>query len=179
MTSGAAIGVERRPAGGWAAVLQEVSDVDSALIGPLLLAYGVAGVAGNFVLGMQASRRLRRTLGAVCFTITVTLALIPLASGMPFAGIALLVVWGLAYGAVSVSLRTWMLTAAPRAADTATSLFVALFNLSIALGAVAGAFAVDIITTAAALWAGAGLVLAAGVAAATGGRTTPHNPEGN
>ena len=54
-----------------------------------------------------------------------------------------------------------MLTAAPRAADTATSLFVALFNLSIALGA----------------WAGP--VLAAGVAAATGGRTTPQNPEGN
>ncbi|TQM11485.1 isocitrate lyase/phosphoenolpyruvate mutase family protein [Pseudonocardia kunmingensis] len=49
-----------------------------------------------------------------------------------------------------------------RAADTATSLFVALFNLSIALGAVAGAFAVDTITTATALWAGAGLVLAAG-----------------
>jgi predicted MFS family arabinose efflux permease/enamine deaminase RidA (YjgF/YER057c/UK114 family) len=43
-------------------VLQDVSGLDGSLISPLLLAYGVAGVAGNFLVGGQASRHLHRTL---------------------------------------------------------------------------------------------------------------------
>jgi predicted MFS family arabinose efflux permease len=165
-------------------ILQNVSGVDGSLISPLLLAYGVAGVAGNFVLGVRASRHLHRTLVLVCIAIAATLVLVALVGGVPAVGIALLVVWGLAYGAVSVSLQIWILTAAPLAADAATSLFVAVFNLSIAFGAVVGAVAVDSIATAAALWVGAGLVLLAGVAVGISARAAiparqHHNIEGN
>lgn len=79
-----------------------------------------------------------------------------------FAGTALLLLWGLAYGGASVSLQTWMLKAAPEAREAASSLFVAAFNLSIAFGALLGGLAVDGIATAAVLWvAGAFCLLTA------------------
>jgi predicted MFS family arabinose efflux permease len=160
-------------------VLQDVSGLDGNLIGPLLLTYGVAGVAGNFLIGGQASRHLHRTLIIVACVIVAALTLTALATGVPAAAIALLVAWGLGYGAVSVSLQIWMLTAAPHATDAATSLFVAVFNLSIAFGAVVGAVAVDVIAVVAALWVAAPLVLLAAVAVGSSANTTHHITERN
>ncbi|MET7299984.1 MFS transporter [Embleya sp. NPDC005575] len=139
-------------------ILRNVSGVDEGLIGVLLLGYGVAGVAGNFAAGARASREARRTLLTITAALTTVLTLLALLHDVPAAGITLLIVWGLAYGGVPVSLQTWMLTAAPQATEAATSLFVAVFNLSIALGALLGALAVDGIATAAAPWLGAALV---------------------
>jgi predicted MFS family arabinose efflux permease len=160
-------------------ILQNVSGVDGNLIGPLLLAYGVAGVAGNFFLGGRASRHLHRTLIVATSVIVTALTLTALAAGLPALAITLLVAWGLGYGAISVSLQVWMLTAALHATDAATSLFVAVFNLSIALGAVIGAVAVDGIGTVAALWVGALLIgiaaVAVGISAQSAKNTTERN----
>ncbi|MEV0411554.1 hypothetical protein AB0I68_12310 [Streptomyces sp. NPDC050448] len=79
------------------------------------------------------------------------------------AGTVLLLAWGLAYGGVSVSLQSWMIKAAPGAAEAATSLMVAMFNLAIAAGALAGGFAVDGIGAPAAPLTGAALMLVAAV----------------
>ncbi|WP_346012200.1 hypothetical protein [Streptomyces sp. SID3343] len=65
-----------------------------------------------------------------------------------------LVLWGLGYGAVPVTLQTWILTASPEAPEAASALYVSTFNLSIALGALLGGFAVDSLATASVLWIG-------------------------
>ncbi|WP_221762641.1 hypothetical protein [Nonomuraea sp. WAC 01424] len=65
-----------------------------------------------------------------------------------------LVVWGLAYGAVPVTFQTWILDAAPTATEAASSLYVSAFNLSIALGAFAGGLAVDAPGPVSVLWIG-------------------------
>jgi predicted MFS family arabinose efflux permease len=52
---------------------------------------------------------------------------------------ALLAIWGLGYGAVPVTLQTRILIAAPDTTEAASSVYVTIFNLSIALGALAGA----------------------------------------
>ncbi|MEW2415442.1 MFS transporter [Streptomyces sp. NPDC046866] len=136
-------------------VLQEVSGIDAAHVGTLLLGYGAAGVVGNFLAG---TRDAHRTLLAVSAALTVVLALIATLAGA-VAGTVLLPAWGLVYGGVSVSLQRWMLTAAPAAAEAATSLMVAVFNLAIAAGALAGGVAVDRIGAAAAPLTGAALML--------------------
>ena len=111
-------------------------------IGPLLFAYGVAGVAGNFVAGLGAARRAagaaghRRRAGLV-LTLHAWLGDRPLAAGV------LLLAWGLAYGGVSVSLQLWMLRAAPDAVEPATAWFVSAFNLGIAAGSLLGVPTVD------------------------------------
>lgn len=140
-------------------VLQEVSGIDARHVSALLLGYGLAGVAGNFLAG---SRDAYRTLLGVTACLTAVLALIAVLPGAA-AGTALLLVWGLAYGGVSVSLQSWMLRAAPAASEAATSLMVAVFNLAIAAGALSGGLAVDGLSASAAPLGGAALMLVAAV----------------
>ncbi|MFD1934546.1 MFS transporter [Nonomuraea mangrovi] len=142
-------------------ILQTVAGVDPDLISLLLLGYGVAGIAGNFLAGARAARHPRGTLLTITLALTAATALMAAYGGTPAKGIVLLVVWGLAYGGVSVSLQTWMLKAAPQATEAATSLFVATFNLSIALGALLGGLVVDGLGTVGALWLAAALLLSA------------------
>ncbi|MEU9718323.1 MFS transporter [Streptomyces sp. NPDC047976] len=148
-------------------ILRDVSGVDSGLVSTLLLGYGLAGVAGNFLAG---PRDARRTLLTVSATLTAVLALIAVVPGAA-AGTALLLVWGLVYGGVSVSLQRWMLHAAPRAAEAASSLMVAMFNFAIAAGALAGGLAVDGVSVPAAPLTGAALMLAAAVTVAVTSRS--------
>ncbi len=61
----------------------------------------------------------------------------------PLSGSAFLLLWGIAYGGVSVSLMAWMLKAAPDAVEVASSLYIALFNLAISCGSLAGGLVVD------------------------------------
>ncbi|WP_328622320.1 MFS transporter [Streptomyces sp. NBC_00354] len=140
-------------------VLQDVSGIDAAYVSTLLLGYGVAGVAGNFLAG---ARDAYRAVLVISTALTVVLGLIATLPGAA-AGTALLIAWGLAYGGVSVSLQSWMIKAAPGAAEAATSLMVAMFNLAIAAGALAGGFAVDGIGAPAAPLTGAALMLVAAV----------------
>ncbi|MFD3875061.1 MFS transporter [Streptomyces sp. NPDC058623] len=143
-------------------VLRDISGVAPGSVSTLLLGYGVAGVAGNFLVG---PRDPRRTLLVVSATLTVVLTLIALLPGTAV-GTGLLLVWGLVYGGVSVSLQGWMTKAAPRASEAASSLMVAMFNFAIAAGALAGGLAVDGVSVAAAPLTGAALMLLAALTVA-------------
>jgi predicted MFS family arabinose efflux permease len=148
-------------------VLQDISGVNGSLISGLLLMYGVAGIIGNFVAGARVGNHVRGTLITVVITLTLSVTLIAVVGGMQIGAIILLFVWGLAYGAVPVTLQTWILKAAPNSAEAATSLFVGMYNLSIALGALIGGVAVDNVGTASVLWLCGALVLVTLVAVGT------------
>jgi len=124
-------------------MLQTQAGFGQQWIGLLLFTYGVAGVAGNFLAGSAAARRPAAVLMTIAVTLLLTLALLGGLGHWPPASALLLVVWGLAYGGVSVSLQIWMLRAAPDAVDAATAFFVAMFNLAIAAGSFLGAASVD------------------------------------
>ncbi|MFG2295947.1 MFS transporter [Streptomyces sp. NPDC048603] len=140
-------------------VLQDVSGVAAGLISPLLLGYGLAGLAGNFLSG---TREARRTLLVISLALTAVLPLLALLAH-PVAGGVLVVLWGLAFGGVSVSVQNWMNQTAPESVEAASSLMVSMFCLAIAAGAVIGGFAVDGIAVGAAPAAGAVLTLLAAV----------------
>ncbi|GAA2410918.1 hypothetical protein GCM10010191_19890 [Actinomadura vinacea] len=154
-------------------ILAEVGGIEAGLIGVLLMAYGAAGIAGNFVAGSRATGNLLSTLITICAALGAVTAVFALTDPGPVTGIALLVVWGVAYGGVSVSLQTWMLRAAPGTPEAASSLFVATFNLSIALGALIGGAAADGIGLTGVLAVAACLLLwaAATIGTARTGRT--------
>ncbi|MFD6110928.1 MFS transporter [Streptomyces yangpuensis] len=140
-------------------ILRDVSGIDAGFVSTLLLGYGVAGVAGNFLTG---SRDPYRSLFVISGALAVILVLIAVLPGA-VAGTALLLAWGLAYGGVSVSVQGWMTKAAPAATEAASSLMVAMFNLAIAAGALFGGLAVDGISAPAAPLGGAALMLMAAV----------------
>ncbi|ASM00388.1 MFS transporter [Serratia marcescens] len=124
-------------------LLQTVAGIESRWVGPLLFAYGVAGIVGNFIAGQAAATRLRRTLALIAFGLALAVLLLPLLGRAPLSGGAFLLLWGIAYGGVSVSLMAWMLKAAPDAVEVASSLYIALFNLAISCGSLAGGLVVD------------------------------------
>ncbi|NGO73159.1 MFS transporter [Streptomyces boncukensis] len=142
-------------------VLEEVSGISSGMIGLLLLGYGVAGVAGNFGAGPLAARSPRRVLLALSGGLALSTALLAAGGAVtPFA-IAVLLLWGVAYGGVSVSTQTWVLAAAPDAREPAGALFASVFNACIALGAFTGGRVVDAAPLSSVLWLGAALATAA------------------
>ncbi|MFB4266603.1 MFS transporter [Nonomuraea sp. GTA35] len=153
-------------------VLQDLSGIGAQLVGPLLFAFGLAGIAGNFVAGAAVARRPHRTVLVIVAALALTVLLFPLVGTGPAGGIVLLGVWGLAFGGVSVSLQTWMIKAAPRAVEAASALWVAVFNLAIGLGSLVGGTIVNAVALRGDLWAAGGLLALAGVAV----WSARHNP---
>lgn len=136
-------------------LLTSVSGVDASWIGALLFGYGLAGIVGNFLAGPLAARHPRGTLLAIASSLLLTPVLFLWVGNTPSAGIAVLLLWGLAYGGVSVGLMSWMMKAVPQAVEIATALYVAVFNIGIAMGAWSGGRLLDGVGLHANLWAAA------------------------
>ncbi|WP_344208670.1 MFS transporter [Kribbella sancticallisti] len=146
-------------------ILQEVSGMPERLVGPALLAFGVAGMIGNFVAGAFLARHLRGVVIGVLSGMTVMLVAMPTLGLTPLRGVAVLVLWGLVFGGLSVAMQTWMISAAPDSPEPATALWVCIWNAAIGVGALLGGRTVDTTATAAASWAGAGVLLLAALIA--------------
>ncbi|MGW1075611.1 MFS transporter [Streptomyces sp. NPDC002537] len=142
-------------------VLEDVSGVKASLIGTLLLIYGVAGVAGNFLAGSRVGTAIKGTLLMISAVLAVSVLLVPKLGVSTPGALILLAVWGISYGGVSVSTQTWLSTAAPEAREGVTSLFVGIFNGAIAVGATAGGRMVDGFGTESVMYLGGGLAIAA------------------
>lgn len=136
-------------------LLTSVSGVDTSWIGALLFGYGLAGIVGNFLAGPLAARHPRGTLLAIASNLLLTPVLFLWMGSTPAGGSVLMLVWGLAYGGVSVGLMGWMMKAVPQAVEIATALYVGVFNIGIALGAWGGGRLLDGIGLHATLWAAA------------------------
>lgn len=125
--------------------LHDARGLAPQLTGLFLLIYGIAGVAGNFVASAVLTRT--RTVRAVLMALAVVLAgaLMSLQlARWPIMLAAIIAVWGASYSAMPVALQTLVLRlSGGRAGEAATSLYVLVFNCSIALGAFAGAVAID------------------------------------
>ncbi|QNP75254.1 MFS transporter [Streptomyces roseirectus] len=119
--------------------------VPSDAVGVLLLGVGVAGVAGNFLSGTLIGRgpALRTVLLALLACTGASMALLLLTDSWLPGALFFLLAWGFAYSALPVALQTLVFRSAPRAREAATSLYVLCFNISIALGALTGALALD------------------------------------
>ncbi|WP_129286301.1 MFS transporter [Streptomyces sp. GZWMJZ-114] len=144
--------------------LQKLSGIDERYVGPLLFGFGIAGMIGNFVAGSALSRRVHRSALVIAVSLALAMPLFLLLGQTRVGGAILLILWGLAYGGVSVALQTWMIKAAPQAVEAASSLWVAVFNLSIGLGALAGGVIVDTVTLRGVLRLGGACALLAALA---------------
>ncbi|WP_315533417.1 MFS transporter [Delftia acidovorans] len=157
-------------------LLLTVSGFDAQWMSALLLAYGIAGIAGNFLAGIIAARRTVPSLTAIAMGLLLAPVLFLSVGDSPTGGGAVLLVWGLAYGGVSVGLMTWMMQAAPRAVEIATALYVGVFNIGIALGSWAGGQLVDGWGLHATLWLSGGFAAAALLLSAAMGLAGRNGP---
>lgn len=147
-------------------LLVGVAGIDPRWMGAVLFGYGIAGIGGNFLAGTAAARRTAPTVAAIALGLLLTPVLFLTIGDTVAGGTAVLLVWGLAYGGVSVALMTWVMRAAPHAVEMASALYVGVFNVGIALGSWSGGQLMDGPGLSTMLWtsagcAGAALILAA------------------
>ncbi|MDV9189298.1 MFS transporter [Streptomyces sp. SR27] len=123
--------------------LEQVTHVSSGLITVYLLVYGAAGIAGNFLGGSAVGRYPRATFTAAAALIAGATLLLPVLGRSDVGAVALLIVWGVAYGAVPVCSQTLFAKASPDSPEASSVLFTASFQATISIGALVGGAALD------------------------------------
>ncbi|MGW6968149.1 MFS transporter [Streptomyces zaomyceticus] len=123
--------------------LEQVTHVGSALVTVYLLVYGAAGIAGNFLGGSAVGRYPRATFAVAAALIAGATLLLPVLGRSDVAAVALLIVWGVAYGAVPVCSQTWFAKASPGSPEASSVLFTASFQATISIGALVGGAVLD------------------------------------
>ncbi|MFF0307678.1 MFS transporter [Streptosporangium sp. NPDC004379] len=123
--------------------LQDVTGLRPAAVSAVLLAYGVAGIAGNFLAGRAVTTHPRGAFAACGFLIAAVTLLLPWVGTTAAGATVALVLWGLAYGGVPVCSQAPFAGAAPHAPEAAMVVFTSSFQATFALGAFLGGRLVD------------------------------------
>ncbi|MBF6331579.1 MFS transporter [Nocardia transvalensis] len=126
--------------------LRDVTGVGASL-GGFLLIYGAAGIVGTLATSRTLARSLRGTFAVSAVLIAAATLLLPLLGRWPVGAIALLIVWGLAYGTIPACSQAWFARSAPHAPEAATVLFTSSFQATLACGALLGGVVVDAAST--------------------------------
>jgi DHA1 family inner membrane transport protein len=133
--------------------------IASSNVGAVLFVYGLGGLVGLAAAGAFVSRRPDEALAAdiVLMILSLVLAAV-VASSVGI--IAVVAVWGAAFGALPTLTQTVMLRTAGDATDAATSLVNATTNLGIAGGALLGSRLLGVVAVPELGWIGASLAAA-------------------
>ena len=130
----------------------------------LLMGYGIAGLFGTLTseftvreFGVKRAFMLNMLLLSVS-VLVLSLFPVPLAVAS-----ALVILWGLAFGALPVCLNIWTYQASPALFETGSALLVCVFQTSLALGALFGGVLADNAGVSSAFLLGGGLTLLAAI----------------
>ncbi len=124
-------------------LLTDLAGLTGVVLSVVLLAYGVAGVAGNVVGGRLADRfgAARIVLLALGTSGTALLLLAPAAIS-PVSAVAVFALWGFAAWAMNSPLQNVLLTLAGRHGQLVVALNSSIISLGTGLGAVLGGWVV-------------------------------------
>jgi predicted MFS family arabinose efflux permease len=140
--------------------LSQIAHLNAGTIGALLLTFGAAGFVGNIVGGWAVAQSVRKSLIATGLILGLSAAALPLLGTGLVGATALIIIWGLAFGMMPISVQTWIFQAAPHAMESGGAIFVATAQISLASGALVGGLAVDHMGIASAMFVGGAFALA-------------------
>lgn len=136
----------------------------SSAISLLLMGYGLAGFIGTFLteitvreFGVRKAFLINILLVGLCVLVASQL------SSNIFWASSLVVIWGLAFGALPICLNIWIYQAAPESFEGGSALLVCVFQIALACGAFFGGVLADTRGTSAAFALGGVLALLAGL----------------
>ena len=123
--------------------LETVTHASVSALSLLLLTLGVAGFAGTALIGGLLGNHLYRTLVAIPLLMAaVALALMTYGASIAATAV-LLALWGLLATSAPVGWWTWLARTLPQDAEAGGGLMVAVVQLAIMLGAMAGGLVFD------------------------------------
>ncbi|WNC93925.1 MFS transporter [Paraburkholderia sp. FT54] len=146
------------------------ADLDMSTITWLLLGFGMIGFISNFAVSSTVTRNLKMSLGAVISLLMFALVLLPLLQHSTIGVAALVLAWGIAFGALPLCLSIWIQRATPDSPEAGSALFVSIIQVAIALGSLVGGLVVDHVGISADFLLGSGLGLLGLAALASFGR---------
>ncbi|MFL6532841.1 MAG: MFS transporter [Pseudomonas sp.] len=124
--------------------LETVAQVGVSLLSLMLLAIGLAGLLGTFLIGSFLKNGLYRTLIVIPLLMAaIALALVGFGSSASVTAV-LLGLWGLVATAAPVGWWTWLARTLPDDAEAGGGLMVAIVQLAIASGATVGGILFDL-----------------------------------
>lgn len=124
-------------------LLHERAQVPIAQISLMLLAFGIAGLIGNFAVGAIIKRSAPAGVLTIVAGMLVSLLGVLLVVRDPTTALVVMPVWGLFAGAASVTVQSFVGTEAADVVDEGTALNSATFNVAIAIGALIGGQVLD------------------------------------
>jgi predicted MFS family arabinose efflux permease len=144
---------------------------------PVLLVFGLAGIAGIWTTGVLADRHLRPAVLTSIGLVALSLVALGPASAHPLGLFVTVAVWGLAFGGVPTLLLTTLIRAAgPANEDTATSLQTTVYNVGVAGGAFVGGLVLDRSGAGSLPWSAVPFIVVAGSLVVVGRRTFTSRP---
>jgi len=123
--------------------LEDVPRLNVEMISLVLLAYGVGGFFGNIVGGIITERS--SALGVVFASSLIAVSAVILVSigASTTAAAVAITLWGFAFGALPVSIQSYITRAAQDEAESAGALLLTTFQIAISSGAVLGGMLID------------------------------------
>ena len=119
------------------------SGLPDAFTGISLSVVGVASLVGIWIAGLTADSRPRRSLLSAVAVLVGAFALLPVLGGTWVGELALVTLWGAAFGAIGIYNQAAILRAGGEHKDAANGLTVVTIQLGIAVGAGYGALALS------------------------------------
>lgn len=158
--------------------LETVTHVDHAALSLMLLAIGVAGLAGTILIGAFLENGLYRTLVVTPLLMAAIAVALVWYGASTAATAGLLALWGLTGTAAPVGWWTWLARTLPHDAEAGGGLMVAVVQFAIALGATTGGVLFDLHGYRATFAMSAVLLVLAGVLAFAAGRAAESQAAG-
>lgn len=124
--------------------LETMTGVSVNALSTILLGFGVANLLGTTLSRHLLERNLNLTLILVTFFMAIVVAGLVVFGRMPITASILIVLWGMAFGAVQVGWPTWLTRTLPNDAETGGGVQVAAIQLAITTGAGIGGLFFDL-----------------------------------
>ncbi|WP_299006007.1 MFS transporter [uncultured Caulobacter sp.] len=150
--------------------LETVTDLRTSSLSLALLAVGLGGLAGLWIVGLALRRHLAAVLVGLPSALAVLAVLLVGLGAHAGATTGLLVLWGLFTTPIPVAWNTWMANIIPDDLEAGGGLQVALIQCAIAGGAAAGGLMFDTVGWWSAFLLAAALLVGSAVLAASAGR---------
>jgi predicted MFS family arabinose efflux permease len=137
----------------------------------LLLGFGVIGFVSNFAVSSTVARNLKTSVAVMVSLLMFALLAMPLLQHSSIGVAALVLAWGVSFGALPLCFSVWIQRAMPDSPEAGSALFVSIIQVAIAVGSLVGGMVVDHVGISADFLLGSGLALLGLAALASFGRS--------
>jgi predicted MFS family arabinose efflux permease len=152
------------------------ANLDMPTITLLLLGFGVIGFVSNFAVSSTVTHNLKVSAAVMISLLMFALVSLPLLQRSSLGVVALVLAWGIAFGALPLCFSVWIQRATPDAPEAGSALFVSTIQIAIALGSLVGGVVVDHVGMSADFLFGSSLALLGLAALASFGRSNRSVP---